>query len=75
MKYSLLLTYPVEGKFDHVQVKVTDFGLSRRDASASAETMMTGQAGTFHWMAPEVLENKNYTHKADVYSYGVSINL
>ena len=34
---------------------------------------MTGQAGTFHWMAPEILENKSYTHKADVYSYGVSI--
>ena len=33
--------------------------------------MMTGQAGTFHWMAPEILENKSYTHKADVYSYGV----
>jgi len=24
-------------------------------------------------MAPEILENKAYTHKADVYSYGVSI--
>ena len=35
--------------------------------------MMTGQAGTFHWMAPETLENKAYTHKADVYSYGVII--
>jgi hypothetical protein len=23
-------------------------------------------------MAPEILENKAYTHKADVYSYGVS---
>jgi serine/threonine protein kinase len=23
-------------------------------------------------MAPEILENKSYTHKADVYSYGVS---
>lgn len=23
-------------------------------------------------MAPETLENKPYTHKADVYSYGVS---
>lgn len=33
---------------------------------------MTGQAGTFHWMAPETLENKPYTHKADVYSYGVN---
>ena len=33
--------------------------------------MMTGQAGTFHWMAPEILENSAYTHKADIYSYGI----
>ena len=24
-------------------------------------------------MAPEILENKPYTHKADIYSFGVSI--
>ena len=52
-------------------MKITDFGLSRRDQSQSE--LMTGQAGTFHWMAPEILENKAYTHKADVYSYGVII--
>lgn len=52
-----------------MQVKITDFGLSRRDQSATE--LMTGQAGTFHWMAPEILENKSYTHKADVYSYGI----
>ena len=28
-------------------------------------------AGTFHWMAPEVLDNKPYTLKADVYSFGI----
>ena len=33
--------------------------------------MMTGQAGTFHWMAPEIMENKTYTFKADIYSYGI----
>ena len=32
---------------------------------------MTGLAGTFHWMAPEVLQSDEYTHKADVYSYGI----
>jgi serine/threonine protein kinase len=32
---------------------------------------MTGLAGTFHWMAPEVLKSDEYTHKADVYSYGI----
>ncbi len=27
--------------------------------------------GTFLWMAPEVAEGKEYTSKADVYSYGI----
>ena len=34
--------------------------------------MMTGLAGTFHWMAPEVLQSDtNYSHKADVYSFAI----
>ncbi len=33
--------------------------------------MMTQNAGTYHWMAPEVMDAKPYTHKADVYSYGI----
>lgn len=32
---------------------------------------MTAKTGTYHWMAPEVLNNKSYTHKADVYSFGI----
>ncbi len=32
---------------------------------------MTGQVGTFQWMAPEVIESDRYTEKADVYSFGV----
>ena len=36
------------------------------------EAHMTGLAGTFHWMAPEVLQSDtNYSHKADIYSYGI----
>ena len=58
---------------------MTDFGLSRTkeelNTAAGAmpdATQMTGMAGTFHWMAPEVMQSdENYTHKADVYSYGI----
>ena len=32
---------------------------------------MTGQCGTFQWMAPEVIANGKYTEKADVFSFGV----
>ena len=33
--------------------------------------MMTAKAGTYHWMAPEVLKSEEYTFKADVYSYAI----
>lgn len=47
--------------------KVADFGLSR---SPEAE-MMTMCLGTLHWMAPELLDNKQYSLKVDVYSFGI----
>lgn len=36
-----------------------------------ANDMMTAHTGTFHWMAPEVLNADPYTFKADVYSYAI----
>ena len=61
---------------------MTDFGLSRtkQDLNTNASRVdqsmdnpaMTGLAGTFHWMAPEVLQSDaNYSYKADVYSYAI----
>jgi serine/threonine protein kinase len=47
-------------------VKVADFGESR-----AAETNMTIATGTYNWMAPEVLTSRNYTAKADVFSFGI----
>ena len=32
---------------------------------------MSGQLGTSYWMTPEVIENKNYTLKSEVYSFGI----
>ena len=49
-------------------VKVADLGISRFMMSGQT---MTGQRGTPHWMAPEVIEGLRYTEKADVYSFGV----
>eukprot|EP00971_Amphidinium_carterae_P197009 3910090-Amphidinium_carterae.1 len=34
------------------------------------EACMTSGAGTYHWMAPEVLDGHSYDEKVDVYSYG-----
>lgn len=32
---------------------------------------MTIATGTYNWMAPEVLTSRNYTAKADVFSFGI----
>ena len=50
-------------------LKVSDFGLSR----FKVPTMMTGQCGTYQWMAPEVVGGHRYTESADVYSFGINL--
>ena len=50
--------------------KVCDFGLSRLKAQARS---MTANCGTVQWMAPEVLANRSYDEKADVYSFGIIV--
>uniref|UniRef100_A0A0G4GWM9 Protein kinase domain-containing protein n=1 Tax=Chromera velia CCMP2878 TaxID=1169474 RepID=A0A0G4GWM9_9ALVE len=37
----------------------------------AAESLTTSGAGTFHWMAPEVLSGRPYSEKVDVFSFGV----
>lgn len=66
---NLLLHHPVKEERDLISTKITDFGLSREKGMVNE--MMTQNAGTFHWMAPEVMDAKPYTHKADIYSYAI----
>mmetsp|Transcript_6895 Transcript_6895/g.14210 ORF Transcript_6895/g.14210 Transcript_6895/m.14210 type:complete len:1258 (-) Transcript_6895:1935-5708(-) len=54
---------------DELVVKVGDFGLTRPVSGPTAP--MTGQTGTFQYMAPEVLSSRPYSEKADVFSFGV----
>ena len=63
---NLLLSDPLNSPNDHVTVKITDFGVSRMVGE-----YMTGQQGTCHWMAPEVLASQPYSLAADVYSYAI----
>ncbi|XP_048619550.1 serine/threonine-protein kinase STY8 isoform X1 [Brassica napus] len=51
-------------------VKVADFGVARVQIESG---VMTAETGTYRWMAPEVIEHKPYSHKADVFSYGIVI--
>ena len=47
--------------------KVSDFGM----AVAENRGNMTSETGTYRWMAPEVIQHKPYSGKADIYSFAV----
>jgi serine/threonine protein kinase len=68
---NLLLTEPVNSPNDRIDIKITDFGISRTVSNDISNDVMTGQMGTCHWMAPEVLANHPYGLPADVYSYAI----
>eukprot|EP01026_Neomeris_dumetosa_P076882 TRINITY_DN8279_c0_g1_i1.p1 TRINITY_DN8279_c0_g1~~TRINITY_DN8279_c0_g1_i1.p1 ORF type:complete len:492 (+),score=58.51 TRINITY_DN8279_c0_g1_i1:192-1667(+) len=50
--------------------RIGDFGLSKR-LSREAIATITGETGTYVYMAPEVLRHEVYDNKADVFSWGV----
>lgn len=69
---NLLLKNEVLTNKDPAEVKVTDFGLSRMiEEHGGGAAVMTKNAGTCHWMAPEVFGGNHYDCKVDVYSYSM----
>nr|XP_040582160.1 mitogen-activated protein kinase kinase kinase 9-like [Lepeophtheirus salmonis] len=50
-------------------LKITDFGLARE----SANTTRMSAAGTYAWMAPEVIKSSMFSKASDVWSYGVML--
>ncbi|KAK7280088.1 hypothetical protein RJT34_25150 [Clitoria ternatea] len=55
----------------NLNLKLADFGVARVEAINPNE--MTGEAGTYGYMAPEVLDGKPYSKKCDVYSFGICL--
>lgn len=54
------------------QVKVTDFGVSRKfEAQGKMETR--SQVGSPYWVAPEIINQKQYGAPADIWSLGATI--
>ncbi|XP_043691342.1 serine/threonine/tyrosine-protein kinase HT1 [Telopea speciosissima] len=53
---------------DEMRVKVADFGTSCLETQCQAAK---GNMGTYRWMAPEMIKEKPYTRKVDVYSFGI----
>ena len=52
---NILLSNKIESPTDHVCCKIADFGMTRTLEEDNEK--LTDMAGTFHWMAPEVMEN------------------
>lgn len=52
-------------------LKITDFGLSKIITSDADAIMKTTYVGTRGYQAPELLENKKYDLKCDIFSVGV----
>jgi len=54
---------------EHGQIKIGDYGLSRRISGSEGGDLSRG-VGTPHYMAPEI-KNGNYTASIDVYACGI----
>lgn len=51
-------------------IKISDFGISKKLEDKNARTSLQGSV---YWMAPEVVKQKPYTFKADIWSLGCLI--
>ena len=55
-------------------LRITDFGLSKLAKEKEDEGMLKRTqtfCGTVEYMAPEMMQNKNYSHSVDWFSFGI----
>ncbi|GBG89182.1 hypothetical protein CBR_g48889 [Chara braunii] len=57
-----------DGRHAHI----ADFGYAR--FLRPSDMYLSGETGTYMYMAPEVVRRDQYNHKCDVYSFGVLLN-
>ena len=50
---------------------ITDFGLSKFVAEGHSNTQSRDGIGTVSYMAPEIIRNRRYNYKVDVYAFGI----
>ncbi|XP_064207814.1 mitogen-activated protein kinase kinase kinase 11-like [Anguilla rostrata] len=65
---NILLAQAIENeRMEGKTLKITDFGLARE----WHKTTKMSAAGTYAWMAPEVIKSSTFSKGSDVWSYGV----
>ncbi|XP_069015237.1 mitogen-activated protein kinase kinase kinase 11 [Embiotoca jacksoni] len=65
---NILLAQPIENEcMEGLTLKITDFGLARE----WHKTTKMSTAGTYAWMAPEVIKSSTFSKGSDLWSYGV----
>lgn len=53
------------------RAKIADFGLSKFQQNHNDSFVMTGETGTYRYMAPEVIMHKEYNASVDIWSFGM----
>ena len=53
------------------KAKIADFGISCLQVNSNESYQMTGETGTYRYMAPEVLKHEDYSCKVDIWSFGM----
>lgn len=66
----LLKNTPIS-KTDEFDIRITDFGLSSKKSITNTDSLFNDYCGTPLYMAPEILENKNYSALCDVWALGI----
>jgi len=52
---------------------IADLGLARARPPRDSDEIMTGETGTYLYMAPEVIRHERYDSAADAWSFGVTL--
>jgi len=55
------------------EVRISDFGLTRKLANDAAEQQTQSNFGPLKWMAPESIRQKQYSKKSDVYMFAITM--